>query len=67
VNLSVPGNAQVVSWPASADGYILQSADSLLPPIKWTNVPVMLETNDGTIDAILPTGGPQGFFRLYHP
>ena len=67
VNMSVAGNTPVLSWPVSAADFVLQSADSLTPPIKWTNVPATLQTNGNTIEATLPTGGQHGFFRLYQP
>jgi hypothetical protein len=67
VNMSVAGNTPMLSWPLSADGFILQSADNLTPPINWTNVPGPLQTNGGNIEITLPEGGQHGYFRLYHP
>jgi hypothetical protein len=66
VNMSVSGDSRVLSWPASAGDYILQSTASLAP-INWTNVPLTLETNGDNLQVTLPTGGQQGYFRLYHP
>jgi hypothetical protein len=67
VNVSVSGKSPVLSWPVSATDFILQSAENLTPPINWTNVPGTPVTNGGNIEMMLPTGGQQGYFRLYHP
>ncbi len=67
VNLAVSGKSPVLSWPASANGFILQSADDLAPPVNWTNVPGIPATNGGNIEMTLPTSGQRGYFRLYHP
>jgi hypothetical protein len=67
VNISVAGKSPMVSWPVSAGGFTLQSADNLTPPINWTNVPTALQTNGDTIEVILPEGNQRGYFRLYHP
>jgi len=67
VNLSVAGKAQVLSWPISAGDFILQSTDNLTPPINWTNVPASLQINGDNIEVTLPSGGEQGYFRLYKP
>ena len=54
-----------LSWPAaSASDFVLQYADSLSPPILWSNVVATVTTNAGTLNVTLPTTNSQGFFRL---
>jgi hypothetical protein len=39
------GTNVVLTWPLSATGYVLQSANQLTPPVSWTtvtNVPVIV-------------------------
>jgi hypothetical protein len=67
VNMSLAGNASVLSWPASAGDFVLQSTTDLTPPVNWTNVPATLTTNGDNIEVTLPEGSKQGYFRLYHP
>ena len=56
----------VLSWPAAATGFILESA-SALPPFSWASV--TLGTNAvGTNQVVtLPASEPQKFFRLRKP
>lgn len=54
-----------LAWPAaSASDYVLQYADSLSPPILWSNVIATVRTNSGTLTVTLPTTNAQRFFRL---
>ncbi len=56
-----------LTWPANADGYLLQTTGNLSSP-TWTPV-VMGTTTNGTEQSMtLPvTGSGQQFYRLYHP
>lgn len=60
----VSGSDLVVSWPVSASSFVLQSADTLSPPVLWSNVVTMVMTNSVTLTATLPTTNQQKFFRL---
>lgn len=58
------GNS-VLSWPVSTGGFTLQAADSLTPPVLWTNVPLTLQTNGANVQVTVPMTNTQTFFRLY--
>jgi uncharacterized repeat protein (TIGR01451 family)/uncharacterized delta-60 repeat protein len=60
------GQNIIISWPASASGYVLESAADLHSPITWTQVtspPPQLVGDQMTI-TITPTNGGS-FFRLH--
>ena len=69
-NLSPPmqaimsGSGLVLSWPAAASRFVLQSADTLSPPVLWSNAVTLLTTNSGLLTATLSTTNAQRFFRL---
>ena len=45
LQIQLAGTNVVVTWPLSAAGYVLQSANKLTPPVSWTtvtNVPVIV-------------------------
>jgi len=50
----------VLSWPASATGWALQSAPILSSGVNWTNVPGTTQTNQ----YFWPIGPGVGYFRL---
>jgi len=59
------GGGLSLSWPeALADGFVLQYADDLSPPILWSNVVATVTTNAGTLNVTLPTTNAQRYFRL---
>jgi uncharacterized repeat protein (TIGR01451 family) len=69
VSLSVSGVATgfELSWPASASGFLLESAPSLVSPIVWTqvsNTPVVV---DGRYTVTQDTSQPARFYRLRSP
>lgn len=61
---AVSGSNLVLSWPAAASRFVLQSADKLSPPVLWSNVVTLLTTNSGTLTVTLSTTNEQKFFRL---
>ena len=56
------GTNIVVSWPASATNYVLESCCYMTN--DWSVVEESLVTNNQTINVTLPVSGPQQFFRL---
>lgn len=56
------GTNFVLSWPASASNYVLESSSCLTA--GWTAVTASPETNDQTLRVTVPLAGPQQFFRL---
>jgi YD repeat-containing protein len=61
---AVSGSDVVVSWPVSASGFVLQSADTLSPPVLWSNAVTHVTTNSGILTVTLPATNEQKFFRL---
>jgi len=56
-----------VSWPAYPDGFVLQTATNLVPPVAWrTNNPAPVVTNNQNIVLLNSTNAAQ-FFRLWRP
>jgi hypothetical protein len=56
-----------VSWPVYPDGFVLQAATSLVPPVAWgTNNPVPVVTNNQNVVLLNATNANQ-FFRLWRP
>ena len=58
------GNAMILSWPAAATGFTLQSTPNLTPPSTWldaTNPPTVL---GGLFTVTNPMSSPAQFFRL---
>jgi YD repeat-containing protein len=60
----VSGGDLVLSWPAAVSRFVLQSADTLSPPVLWSNVVTLLRTNSGMLTVTLSTTNDQRFFRL---
>jgi hypothetical protein len=67
MNISLSGNNLLFQWPVWAGGFVLQSADSLTAPVTWTNVPVTLQTNGATVQALASPHAPPIYYRLFHP
>jgi pimeloyl-ACP methyl ester carboxylesterase len=60
----VSGKNFILSWPASATGYSLETTTNLADPNSWTtltNVPVIVNLQITVTNSI---SGSQGFFRL---
>ena len=60
-------NQVLISWPQSAQGFQLESCDSLAPPLNWetvTNTPVIVgDQYTVTLDVV----GESKFYRLRNP
>ena len=62
------GSSLNLSWSlASAGDFTLQYADSLTPPIMWTNLVTTVTTNSSYLRVTLPMTNAQRFFRLKQP
>ena len=67
LQVSQTGNSLNLSWPlATAGDFTLQYADSLTPPILWSNAVTTITTNLDTLNVTLPATNSQRFFRLVH-
>jgi hypothetical protein len=58
------GTNVLLSWPASATGFFVQSTLSLSQ--SWTNVAATLTTNSGKISTSVPIPANQAYYRLRH-
>ena len=58
------GTNVLISWPASAAGFQLQSNTNLVSTNSWVTVNASLSTNGSVISALVPLQGAQNFFRL---
>jgi hypothetical protein len=56
--------AVVVSWPASANGFTLETASDAASGIDWTSVNAPAVTTNGLTSVTLPTAEPRQFHRL---
>jgi hypothetical protein len=56
----------VLSWPASATGFGLESSANLTSN-SWTSASGAATTNATDITVTIPTSGSQQFYRLHHP
>jgi hypothetical protein len=59
--------AVIVSWPASADGFLLETASDLAPPATWNPVTNPVLSASGQLSVVLPAIGPGQFHRLKLP
>jgi DNA-binding beta-propeller fold protein YncE len=74
LDLSVPRlsaaliNGQLqISWPQAADGYVLQTADTLDDPAHWTDGSEKPSAAHGRLNLTPHMHGPARFFRLSRP
>ena len=66
LSVSRSGNSIVITWPADASNYYLESAASLAPPVTWTRITNPLPTVVGGVNTItLPLGTGPSYFRLH--
>jgi len=63
VSIAASGNQVVLSWPAAASNYFLQSAASL-SPAAWNAVPGAPVLVNNQYEATNPISGSQQFYRL---
>jgi hypothetical protein len=65
LSVTAIGHAIVLAWPSPLGNYVLESATNLAPPIPWsplTNVP---QTNGGKLCVVVSPAVCQHFFRLH--
>ncbi|MBI5386533.1 MAG: hypothetical protein HZA90_17830 [Verrucomicrobia bacterium] len=68
--LATPTNTIVVSWPASAEGWVLEQANVLTStPVPWAQIPPPYPSHDGRLCMTFTNAPPLGhhFFRLRGP
>jgi hypothetical protein len=60
-------NSVVLTWPATAPDYVLQSTTGLAPPLVWTAVPQMPVLTNGEYLVNLAVTNSSTLFRLSRP
>ena len=58
------GNGVILSWPLSAQGYVLESAGTLTGPNQWSAVVDTPTTNGLSLQVTNPVSGNAKFYRL---
>jgi hypothetical protein len=61
------GNQFILSWPASATGFVLQSTPQLTPPVTWTDVTNAPVSNGERWTVTNSISGGAKFYRLRKP
>ena len=56
-----------VSWPLPADGFVLEEASSLSPPVSWSPTSLQYATNATHITVTVPAPSGAEFFHLKKP
>ena len=67
ISLLSVGNLVTLGWPASATGFVIQSATNLTPPIVWAPVTNQTQQVGGELTVIVDTSTGQRYFRLSSP
>ena len=65
--LARAGESVALTWPAPADGYILESTPALAANSTWTPVNLPVVVTNGYHLLLLPPSGQAQFFRLRKP
>jgi streptogramin lyase len=65
LQLSLQGNLIILSWPLSASGYALETADRLEPAMSWTAVTNGVSTNGTQLVVTNALVGQAAFYRLH--
>ncbi|HWV99072.1 MAG TPA: SBBP repeat-containing protein [Candidatus Acidoferrum sp.] len=64
LSAALVGGNLVLRWPVTSQGYVLQSALALTPPVLWTNVPQAPVLAQGFYTVTLGLTNPFSAFRL---
>jgi hypothetical protein len=60
------GTQAVISWSASATGFVLEQSSTLMPN-SWSTNSATLTTNGGVISASVTASSGYKYFRLHNP
>jgi hypothetical protein len=64
LSIVLTNSAELVSWPASADNFMLEATTDLAPPPSWNPVTSPITNINGQISVILPSLSARQFHRL---
>jgi hypothetical protein len=65
LSVAVVSNAIVLSCPGLLGNYVVESAASLTPPIVWSPLTNLPQTNGGQLRVVITPTASQQFFRLH--
>jgi hypothetical protein len=66
LNVVRSGTQAIISWSASASGFVLEQSSTLMPN-SWLTNSATVTTNGGVISVTVPASSGYQFFRLYNP
>jgi acetyl esterase/lipase len=58
------GDSLLLSWPVTANGFMLQSATNLIAPVNWQPAGLAVVQTNGQFRALAPVSSVERFFRL---
>lgn len=64
ITVALDGGNVVISWPATAQGFDLQTSAQLGPQAGWTSTGATPVEVDGRLEATLPVSSGEAFLRL---
>jgi sugar lactone lactonase YvrE len=67
LRVSIAGNAVVLSWPLSAQEFVLQSSPTVSPSAVWTTLTNSIGTVGNEFTLTNTANTPAAFYRLYKP
>lgn len=67
LTMSANMDSITLNWPGWAGDWQLYSATNLVPPVIWTAVPNVVNSNNGQFNVSIPIDSDTRFFRLTAP
>lgn len=64
LTMTLSSSNAILTWPGTANGFVLQSATNLSPPIAWSDVPAWVQLVNGGNLVTNPIGSTPIYFRL---
>lgn len=64
LSVSADGQNLTISWPATGEQYVLESADPALPQLEWEAITTQPEQANNIFTIVLPTTEQARIFRL---
>ncbi|MFN7138672.1 MAG: LamG-like jellyroll fold domain-containing protein [Limisphaerales bacterium] len=66
LNIELSGDTVKLSWPSSADGFLLQTANSDVSA-GWSEYTQGISTNNGVVSVVIGATNSAEFYRLHKP
>ena len=64
LSISRTNEAVIISWPASAEGFVLEGSSRVAQPSGWSPLTNNVVSNNAAFSVLLPLTGASGFQRL---